>query len=132
MGAGGSKAPRGAGVARRAMGFQDVPAEATMPEEAPPAMEGFCGSSPVMTMLIVAAVFVAFTPGIMVRVGQGYGKYAVATIHGVVVALILSYMFGPAAIEGFAARTIQIKGGLTKAQMAGIQSGSSSGLSRRR
>jgi hypothetical protein len=87
------------------MGFQDVPAEGTMPEEAPmapPAMEGFCGgSSPIMTMLIVAAVFVAFTPGIMVRVGQGYGKYAVATIHGVVVALILSYMFGPAAIEGF-------------------------------
>jgi predicted RND superfamily exporter protein len=86
------------------MGFQDVPAEATMPEEAPPAMEGFCGSSPVMTMLIVAAVFVAFTPGIMVRVGQGYGKYVVATIHGVVVALILSYMFGPAAIEGFQAK----------------------------
>ncbi len=95
-------------------------------------MEGFCGSSPAMTMLIVAAVFVAFTPGIMLRVGQGYGKYAVATIHGVVVALILSYMFGPAAIEGFAARTIKIKGGLTQAQMAGIQSGSSSGLSRRR
>jgi hypothetical protein len=114
------------------MGFQDVPAEGTMPEEAPPAMEGFCGSSPAMTMLIVAAVFVAFTPGIMLRVGQGYGKYAVATIHGVVVALILSYMFGPAAIEGFAARTIKIKGGLTQAQMAGIQSGSSSGLSRRR
>jgi hypothetical protein len=70
--------------------------------EMPPATEAFCGgSSPIMTMLIVAAVFVAFTPGIMVRVGQGYGKYAVAAIHGVIVALILSYMFGPAAIEGF-------------------------------
>jgi hypothetical protein len=111
------------------MGFQDMPEEAPM---APPAAEGFCGGSPAMTMLIVAAVFVAFTPGIMVRVGQGYGKYAVAIIHGVVVALILSYMFGPAAIEGFQRRytVSSAGGGMSTSQVRNVYGSIPAGIGR--
>jgi hypothetical protein len=96
-------------------------------------IEAFCGgASPVMTMLIVAAVFVAFTPGIMLRVGQGYGKYVVAIIHGVVVALILSYMFGPAAIEGFQRRytASSARGGMTTAELRGVQGNVPAGIGR--
>jgi hypothetical protein len=90
----GSKANR-KGIIRSSMGFED------MPIEEPAAVEGFCGSSRVIAILMLAAIFVAFTPGVLLRLGSRYGKYAVAAIHAVLFAVVLMFVYGRGALEGF-------------------------------
>jgi hypothetical protein len=60
----------------------------------------------ITAIITVAIIFAAFTPGVLLRLGAGYGKYAVAIIHAVIFAAVLAAIYGRGTIEGFYKRGI--------------------------
>ncbi len=67
---------------------------APMNSSGPQVTEGFCGSSMITSMLLVAFLFFVLTPGVLVRFPTGYGKYAPAIVHGILFAALLRYVMG--------------------------------------
>lgn len=67
---------------------------ANMGSSGPMITEGFCGSSKLMGMLLIAFLFFVLTPGILVRIPTGYGKYAPPVVHGILFAALLRYVMG--------------------------------------
>ena len=63
-----------------------------------------------LTGLVVVALFVALSPGVLLRLPPGGSKLTTAIVHGVIFTAVLyavhMYMYGPVAIvvlsEGFA------------------------------
>ena len=60
----------------------------------PMVTEGFCGSSKLMGMMLIAFLFFVLTPGVLLRFPTGYGKYAPAAVHGIIFAVVLRYVMG--------------------------------------
>jgi hypothetical protein len=58
----------------------------------------------ITAIITVAIIFAAFVPGVLLRLGSGYGKYAVAAIHAILFAVVLMFVYGRGALEGFQAK----------------------------
>jgi len=60
----------------------------------------------ILTSLYVAALFVALTPGVLLRIPKGGSKMAVAATHAVVFAVVIYFTYGYFGdLEGFAPRS---------------------------